>query len=275
MMDGCIRAHFKSGCALIMVASALGLAPIGATSEAQEHHDHGDHAHDDHHEHDHDGHDHDGHDQAAPGADMLGAAAAHVHGTAELLVALDGRALTAEFRSPLWNLVGFEHKPRTPEQMATLAGAVTTLTTHANLLTPPMAARCTPGMVDIDQPFDLSTSAQADHGDHHGHDHEGHDHDDHEGHDHDDHEGHDHGDHEGHDHGDHEGHDHGDHDDSAHSELTARYVWTCARPGALTTVEVTAFAAFAGLETIEAALLTDTGEASGDLTRTQRRLTVR
>ena len=46
------------------------------------------------------------------------AADAHVHGVASLQVALDGNRLNLEFSSPLDNLVGFEHAPRTDRQKA-------------------------------------------------------------------------------------------------------------------------------------------------------------
>lgn len=42
--------------------------------------------------------------------------AAHVHGEAALNIVIDGALILAEFISPLENLLGFEHKPTTPEQ---------------------------------------------------------------------------------------------------------------------------------------------------------------
>ncbi len=41
---------------------------------------------------------------------------AHVHGSATLLLAQDGSRLTLEFDSPLDNLLGFEHVPRSDKQ---------------------------------------------------------------------------------------------------------------------------------------------------------------
>ena len=46
------------------------------------------------------------------------AADAHVHGVASLQIALDGNRLSVDFSSPLDNLVGFEHAPRTDRQKA-------------------------------------------------------------------------------------------------------------------------------------------------------------
>ena len=55
-----------------------------------------------------DRHGHEHHDQAS--------VAAHVHGEAALNIVIDGALFLAEFISPLENLLGFEHKPTTPEQ---------------------------------------------------------------------------------------------------------------------------------------------------------------
>ena len=40
---------------------------------------------------------------------------AHVHGTAELFVVLDGNQLDIELRSPAMNLLGFEHRANNAE----------------------------------------------------------------------------------------------------------------------------------------------------------------
>lgn len=48
---------------------------------------------------------------------------AHVHGVAELNVALDGDTLLIELISPAMNLVGFEHAPRTADERAALQHA--------------------------------------------------------------------------------------------------------------------------------------------------------
>ena len=42
----------------------------------------------------------------------------HVHGTAELCVAVENNHLNVELRSPLENLLGFEHAPKTDSQRA-------------------------------------------------------------------------------------------------------------------------------------------------------------
>src|SRR5690554_8081231 len=42
--------------------------------------------------------------------------AAHQHGHAELQAAFDGEQINLLLESPPWNLLGFEHQPRTKEQ---------------------------------------------------------------------------------------------------------------------------------------------------------------
>jgi len=46
---------------------------------------------------------------------------AHVHGTAELALAMEGNGLELMLRSPAINLVGFEHRATTPEQLQAVA----------------------------------------------------------------------------------------------------------------------------------------------------------
>jgi Protein of unknown function (DUF2796) len=51
----------------------------------------------------------------------------HVHGMAELNVALDGNVLWIELNSPAMNIVGFEHAPQSAEQKAAVHDATETL----------------------------------------------------------------------------------------------------------------------------------------------------
>lgn len=52
---------------------------------------------------------------------------AHVHGEAQLRIAVEGDRLYAEFESPAANLVGFEHRPANTQQEALLERAGRTL----------------------------------------------------------------------------------------------------------------------------------------------------
>ena len=64
----------------------------------------------------------------------------HEHGAAALDIAIDGNDLVIDLDGPADNLIGFEHKPSTPEQTAALAAALATLRAGDVLfLTPPEA----------------------------------------------------------------------------------------------------------------------------------------
>jgi len=78
----------------------------------------------------------------------------HVHGTAELYVAVEGNNLTIEFRSPLANLLGFEHAPRTDAQRAAVKAMTAKLNKPETLFGVPRAASCTAGATRIESALD-------------------------------------------------------------------------------------------------------------------------
>ena len=94
---------------------------------------------------------------ASPGALAQGA---HVHGSAELRVAVENSRLTVEFRSPLNNLVGFEHAPRTDAQRAAVKAMTASLNRPDTLLKLPKAAACTAAPARIESPLDSPKSAK-------------------------------------------------------------------------------------------------------------------
>ena len=63
----------------------------------------------------------------APTALYAASLDAHVHGVAELTIAIEGKSLEVQFASPAMNLVGFEHKATSAEQMATVKKVETQL----------------------------------------------------------------------------------------------------------------------------------------------------
>jgi hypothetical protein len=165
-----------------------------------------------------------------------GSHAAHVHGLARLAVVADGAQLNIAFESPLHNLVGFEHAPRTAEQREAVARMMAALNAPADLFAPTSAAGCSPVRIAIESPWLVDADGH-DHEHEHEHEHE-HDH----GHDHD------------HDHG----HDHG-HD---HADLYAEYDFHCDAPSELRGLEVGLFAHFPGIERIQAELATPGGQSA-------------
>ena len=67
---------------------------------------------------------------------------AHEHGVAQLEVAVDGARVSVRFESPMDNLVGFEHAPRTAAQRTALDGLRKTLEDPLALFAPDEAAGC-------------------------------------------------------------------------------------------------------------------------------------
>lgn len=79
--------------------------------------------------------------------------AAHVHGAAELLIAVEDETVEIEFRSPALNLVGFEHRPATAAQRQAVSAAVSRLQQGDQLFRLPAAARCALLSADIASPL--------------------------------------------------------------------------------------------------------------------------
>ena len=77
----------------------------------------------------------------------------HVHGEAELNVAVEHDMLTLILTTPLDNLTGFEHAPRTPAQHEAARKAVERLTAADTLFEPDPKAECILDSVDLDSPL--------------------------------------------------------------------------------------------------------------------------
>ncbi|MGR5559043.1 zinc uptake protein ZrgA [Vibrio fortis] len=196
---------------------------------------------------------------------------AHVHGEVEVNIAQDGQELLVEVTAPGADVVGFEHAPQTPEQIAALEKA-TALLNQPSKLFAFEGADCTLEYKSVTHTLGEDDHEGHDHDKHDHHDHEGHDHDKHDHHDHEghDHDKHDHDDHEGHDHDkhdhhDHEGHDH-DHAAGGHGEFTIEYHYQCSNVAKLDTVETQWFSNFANTESITVNLLTDRAQTQQKLT---------
>ncbi|WP_300391308.1 DUF2796 domain-containing protein [Henriciella sp.] len=71
---------------------------------------------------------------------------AHVHGHAELAVAVDGDEVTLTFEAPLMSLVGFEHEAQTDEQDAALQEVKDTFTVPGSMVAFNREAACLPLM---------------------------------------------------------------------------------------------------------------------------------
>lgn len=177
---------------------------------------------------------------------------AHVHGHAELAVAMDGPALEINLTSPAANFLGFEHAPQTEEQEAAVEALEKTLADPAKLFAIDADAQCALTASTIEM-----GSLEAGHHDHeeHGHAEHGHDTHEHEAHDHDAH--------------DHEG------EEEHHTDIEARYSLTCAKPGALKSITVTLFTEFSGFEEIDAVILSEAGQSAQELDPGRPELTIK
>lgn len=77
---------------------------------------------------------------------------AHVHGVARLQVAVEGDTLTLTLESPLDNLLGFEHRPRTEKQKAAVRDMAARLRKAEPLFVPTPAAECRAESVTLESP---------------------------------------------------------------------------------------------------------------------------
>lgn len=198
----------------------------------------------DDHDHDHDHHDH--HDD-----EEMRQVGSHVHGAANLAIALDGSSLTIELESPYYNLVGFEHAPKTEEQKSSLKLAEAALSDAGSIFRFNEDAGCKP---DSAKSIKLMASSGHDHDDHDTHEHDHHDHED--DHHHDDDHAHD---------GDHTDKDDG-HEDHNHKDASLTFNFTCQSPDNLEWVETGLFEAFENLEEIDFVYLGPTTQMSDTLT---------
>lgn len=155
----------------------------------------------------------------------------HVHGEAALGIAIDGVVVTIEYRSPLWNLLGFERAPETEVEQAAAEEARKTLADPGALFDFGERAGCSP----VETRVNL-LGEEEDDGDHE----------------------------EGHSHrhyGPHAGVEDG------HFDASATYVFTCADPDRIGRVATALFARFPKLERLKVTGLAETRQVSGELTR--------
>lgn len=149
---------------LLTAGIVLGARPAMADeSHTHSHHD-DDHAHheDDNHHRDGDHADHD--DEEATGETRQ--AGAHSHGDASLAVAIDGARVFFELDSPMYNLLGFEHAPKTPGEVDKHRKVAATLSQPDRLFSVNADAKC-----EADGSHSVDLFEPAEHDDDHADDH--------------------------------------------------------------------------------------------------------
>ena len=178
------------------------------------------------------GHDHD-HDMSGQDA--------HLHGYAELTLALEGNILEISLESPSANIVGFEYKATSPEQIQVAKNAKAVLESPEGLFT------FSGGSCSLQKSnADLSTLIEeVDEDDSH-HEEQHHGHDDHDG----------------------------EHEE-IHSEISASYSYVCQQGETLDTVTIKLIEQFPGIEKLKAMWLTDTKQGAVELTATSNHIRIR
>jgi hypothetical protein len=171
---------------------------------------------------------------------------AHVHGVANLNIAIEGHHLHIEFTSPAANIVGFEHHPHTEKQKSAVDDALKKLQKGESLflLSPEAKGRMAESSVTSD-----ITQEEAHAEDESTHTHAKHDHHADDGHKHE------------------KGkHAPNGHKDEHHSDFSAAYIFDCREPGSLSRIEVKLFDVFPGIDHINVQVISPTGQTAMKLT---------
>jgi len=145
---------------------------------------------------------------------------AHVHGEAELMIALEGSTLEIEFLSPAMNIVGFEHQPANEAQSHAIESAIETLKQPGLLFSLPSAAKCDPVSTEVESP--LAEHGEQDH--------------------------------------DHSKEASRDHEEETHSDFTGHYSFHCAELSLLDSIVIKIFKQFPGTEVIEVQSISKRGQ---------------
>ena len=185
------------------------------------------------------------------------AAEKHVHGEAELFIAIGNNQVMIELESPANNLLGFEHKPNNATQKKLLAESLTTLASYSSLVTV-VEGNCKQTSSHIDSPFANEKGET--------HLHAG-----------DQHESNDKGSHH-HDkeyHGEKVAHD--DHDDAmlGHSEFYASYTLNCSDSTAIKKIHINVFDNFKGFEKINMKWVANDQQGAEVVTPAKKQITLR
>ena len=160
----------------------------------------------------------------------------HEHGAARLNVAVDGPTVAIDLESPLANALPFEHAPSTPAQREAVQNMAASLHRAENIFIFPAAAQCRLKEVTLESealPADLLAAsaaqqpAKVDHPDHDGHA------------------------------------DHGT--EAAHADLDASFIFECAKPDALNSMDVGLFSAWPALHELRVQIVSPTGQHAAEL----------
>lgn len=158
----------------------------------------------------------------------------HVHGAANLALALDGETISVELESPLYTLVGFEHAPETAAQIKVFETAEAALSQPGTLLQFNPEAGCTANPI---KGVTLMPDDAPKNHDEHGHD-----------------------------------HDAEDDSDYAHKDALLTYSFTCLNPVQLRWLDTRLFDVFDNLAKIDLVYLGPSQQISMGLTPSSDRI---
>lgn len=161
----------------------------------------------------------------------------HVHGVMDIVVSVQGNAATIELQSPMWNLVGFEHAPSNQIEADKWVAAANRLKRPDSIAKFPVAASCSLVSSELGAFAGAAGSGAKEHPDAA----EAPSHDDQQ------------------DHHEHEGH----HEHDGFHDAVLGWTYNCGSPDAIRSVTFELFSSFPGVESANAVLLTDNGQASG------------
>ena len=162
---------------------------------------------------------------------------AHVHGIASMTLAIDDGVMEVEFQSPAVNVVGFESKATTDEQISAAEKAKSQLQSPTTLFIVE-GSNCEITESEVNFSAILGELDDKDHVDESDHETDHHAHENHD-----------------------DEHDEEEHNDD-HSELSAHYQYKCDKSENITSVEVTLFEQFPTLEEINAAWITEANQGA-------------
>ena len=220
----------------------------------------------------------------AEGSNNTAAHDAHLHGYAELTIALDSDLLEINFDSPAFNIVGFEHQPKSSKEIQRVRESQALLNsaerifsfkgTNCNLKNSEV------NIENIAEP--QINSRKTEHDGHKGHPEEYHAHEAHAEKDHLENDGHEKHAQESHaenntheNHAEHDGHESNNEHEEYHSEISSSYVYECDAGEKLTVIGVSFIRHFPNLEKVKVMWVTNERQGAVDLTENAKIVVLR
>ena len=174
----------------------------------------------------------------------------HEHGVGELNIAIEGSSINLEFMIPGADIVGFEYKAKSDEDISLVNTALTKFDDFNNIFKIPNTANC--NLVEAE----IAINQGDDHDDEHDHE----EHEEHE--EHDEHEHEEHEEHDEHEHEEHDEHEHEEHGEETHNEFVAHYSFTCGNVKEIDRINFTYFTTFPNSGELEIQFVSEMGSTS-------------